>query len=137
MGQAASCCEERDPAMLSDFPLSARRAYTGVPDDNVFAVHTRPKDDTSNAGERITHDGSAASKVDLSGTPGSELPGATDGSLGHAAGSAPEESEKAHFFLLNARKDMWRLSSGKDHVGVVRFVLKQVGSVSGPLCRRV
>ena len=47
----------------------------------------------------------------------------------------------ANAFVLSridaARKDMWRLSSGKDHVGVVRFVLKQVGSVSGPLCRRV
>ena len=116
MGQAASCCEERNTATgLSDFPLSARRAYTGVPNENVFAAHARPKDDASNASERSTHDGSAAGKVDRPGTPGSELLG--------AAGNIPAEGENCEFFLLNARKDMWRFSSGKDHVGVVRFVL--------------
>lgn len=77
------------------------------------------RDNESCASDHSTRDNSSR-KVDRAGTPASELPTVSDSSTVYKGGQTATESENAHFFLLNARKDMWKFSSGKDHVGVVR-----------------
>ena len=89
-----------------------------VPDGNIHVAKLPKRENESCASDHSTHDGSAR-KVDRPGTPGSELPTLSDASAGRKGRHFLSESESEHFLLLNARKDMWRFSSGKDHVGVV------------------